>query len=67
MRAVGRFLVDFLVGDDWKVAASVVAALGLGAVLAAAAASGARWLAPVAGLVVAAAFVAGLAVDVRRR
>jgi hypothetical protein len=67
VRAVARFLVDFLVGDDWKVAASVVAALGLGAVLAAAAASGARWLAPVAGLVVAAAFVAGLAVDVRRR
>jgi hypothetical protein len=67
VRAVARFLVDFLVGDDWKVAASVVAALGLGAVLAAVAASGARWLAPVAGLVVAAAFVAGLAVDVRRR
>jgi hypothetical protein len=67
VRAVGRFLLDFFVGDDWKVAASVVAALALGAVLVAAAASGAHWLAPVAGLVVAGAFVTGLAVDLRRR
>lgn len=67
VRGVGRFLVDFLVGDDWKVAASVVAALGVGAALVAATGTDARWLAPVAGLVVAGAFVTGLAVDLRRR
>jgi hypothetical protein len=67
VRGTGRFLVDFLVGDDWKVAASVVAALAAGAVLVAAAASGSRWVAPVAGLAVAGAFVAGLALDLRRR
>ena len=28
---MGRFWYDFVVGDDWRIAAGVVAALGLGA------------------------------------
>jgi hypothetical protein len=33
LRAFGRFWYDFVVGDDWRIAAGVVAALGVGAVL----------------------------------
>jgi hypothetical protein len=29
----GRFWWDFIVGDDWRIAAGVVASLGVGAVL----------------------------------
>jgi hypothetical protein len=31
VRAFGRFWLDFLVGEDWRIAAGVVGALGLGA------------------------------------
>jgi hypothetical protein len=31
LRAFGRFWLDFLVGDDWRIAAGVVAVLGAGA------------------------------------
>jgi hypothetical protein len=33
VRAFGRFWWDFVVGDDWRVAAGLVAALGLSALL----------------------------------
>ena len=29
----GRFWWDFIIGDDWRIAAGVVLALGLGAIL----------------------------------
>jgi len=29
LRAFGRFWYDFVVGDDWRIAAGVVAALGI--------------------------------------
>ena len=32
-RAVGRFGYDFIIGDDWKIAAAVVTALLAGVVL----------------------------------
>jgi hypothetical protein len=31
VKAFGRFWFDFLVGEDWRIAAGVVVALGLGA------------------------------------
>jgi hypothetical protein len=31
VRAFGRFWFDFVVGEDWRIAAGVVGALGLGA------------------------------------
>jgi hypothetical protein len=31
VKAFARFWVDFLVGEDWRIAAGVVVALGLGA------------------------------------
>jgi hypothetical protein len=33
LRAFGRFWWDFVVGDDWRVAVGLVAALGLSALL----------------------------------
>ena len=33
LRAFGRFWWDFIVGDDWRVAAGLVVALGLTALL----------------------------------
>lgn len=33
VRGVGRFLFDFVVGDDWRIAVGVLAALAIGWVL----------------------------------
>ena len=33
VRAFGRFWFDFVVGDDWRIAAGVAAVLGVGALL----------------------------------
>lgn len=65
LRGFGRFWVDFVVGDDPKIALGVALALGLtGALVAWSAVSGAV-LTVVGGAVVVAAFTAGLVVDVR--
>ncbi len=47
VEALGRFLWDFVVGDDWRIAVAVVIALGVTAVVAGAGAS-AWWILPVA-------------------
>ena len=62
-----RFWWDFVVGDDWKIAAGVVSVLGAGALLAAGGIVGSEALAVLAGAGVMAAFTLGLLVDVRRR
>ena len=63
MRAFGRFWWDFLVGDDPKIAVSVVVVLAAGAVVVAA--SSGRWAAvAVAGALVA-AFATAVVLDVR--
>jgi hypothetical protein len=33
VRGFGRFWFDFLIGDDWRIAAGVASVLGVGAVL----------------------------------
>ena len=66
IKGIGRFWYDFIVGDDWKIAAAVVTALAIGAVLAAATATGAAWLPPLVGALVVVAFTVSLVVDVRR-
>ena len=45
--ALGHFLWDFVVGDDWRIAVAVVVALGITAIVAGAGA-GAWWILPVA-------------------
>jgi hypothetical protein len=47
IEALLRFLWDFVVGDDWRIAAGVVVALGLTAALAGGSVA-AWWLVPVA-------------------
>ena len=47
MRRFGAFWWDFLVGDDWRVAAGVVLAMGITAVLATTSAP-AWWVLPLA-------------------
>jgi hypothetical protein len=61
VRAFGRFWFDFIVGDDWRIAAGVVAVLAVGATLAAAGARGA------VGPAVAAGIVGVLALSLGRR
>jgi hypothetical protein len=46
LKAFGAFWYDFIVGDDWQVAALVVAALALTAVLVHVAGVNAWWLLP---------------------
>jgi hypothetical protein len=65
LRGFGRFWWDFIVGDDWKIAAVVVLSLAVGGLVTAAAATGADWLAPAIGGLIAVAFVVALVVDVR--
>jgi hypothetical protein len=54
--AVGRFVWDFVVGDDWRIAVGVVLALGLTAVIAGAG-TPAWWVMPTAVLLLLAASV----------
>jgi hypothetical protein len=63
----GRFWLDFVVGDDWKIAAAVAAALAVGAALRLADALPASLLAPAIGVVVIAGFVVSLLADVAGR
>ena len=56
LRSFGRFWWDFIVGDDWRIAAGIAAALGLTRLLTAEGAN-AWWLLPVAVAVLLAASV----------
>lgn len=47
VKAFGRFWYDFIIGDDWRAAAVVVAALALTALLVHLAGVNAWWLVPV--------------------
>jgi len=47
LKSFGAFWYDFVIGDDWRVAAVVVAGLALAAVLAHAARVNAWWALPV--------------------
>lgn len=65
LRGLGRFWYDFLVGDDWKIAASVVTVVVAGAALVAAGATG-PWVAPAVAVAVVTGFVVVMLVDAGR-
>jgi len=65
LRGIGRFVYDFVIGDDWKIAAGVVGALLVGALLLVADVPPEVTALVTAGLV-GAAFTAAMVVDVRR-
>jgi hypothetical protein len=67
VRAFGKFWYDFLIGDDWKVAAAVLVVLGIGAVLVLAGLGGSALLAPALAIGLGTAFVVALLIDVRYR
>lgn len=64
--AIGRFWYDFVIGDDWKVAAFVAAVLAAVAGLAAADVVDGRVLAVVGAVLLMAGFSAGVVWDARR-
>lgn len=66
LRRFGAFWWDFVVGDDWRVAATVVLALAVTALLAHAGVP-AWWVLPLAALAVFAASVLRVARPRRRR
>ncbi|MGC4112304.1 MAG: hypothetical protein QM747_18180 [Nocardioides sp.] len=65
LRAVATFWYDFLIGDDWKIAAAVVTVLAIGAAFVLAGDVDAHVLTALLALGVAAAFTAVLLIDVR--
>ncbi len=67
LRGFARFWYDFVIGDDWKIAAAVAAVLLAGAVLVAAAALPQGAIAALIGVALLGAFSVVMAIDVRRR
>ena len=65
VKAFGRFCYDFLIGDDWKIAAAVALALSAMGAMVAGHSFGDHTLAVMGGLLVAALFTVSLFVDVR--
>jgi hypothetical protein len=66
LRGFGRFWYDFIVGDDWKIAAFVAGVLAVAAVLVASGTFGQTAIALIVAVGIALAFAASLVVDVRR-
>ena len=62
LAGLGRFVWDFLVGDDWRIAAAIAAVLVLGALAAATGAVPGGVLAPVLGAALVAVTVVTLLV-----
>jgi len=69
VKAFGRFWYDFIIGDDWKIAAAVVAVLLAGAIAVITGVGGTALLAPLLAIGLGAAFTAALLIDTppRRR
>jgi uncharacterized membrane protein HdeD (DUF308 family) len=65
LRGFGRFWYDFIVGDDWKIAAVVVLVLLLGGVLVAQAVLSATALTLLLGALMLVAFAAAMVLDLR--
>ncbi|HEY2273093.1 MAG TPA: hypothetical protein VGH30_09975 [Jatrophihabitantaceae bacterium] len=65
VRAFGHFWYDFIIGDDWKIAAAVVVALALVATATASGLLGDTGLALAGGALIVVAFAISLAIDVR--
>ena len=67
LRGVGRFGYQFLLGDDWKVAAAVLVVLALAGLLVAAGVGQSVLVAPLVALALLATFVVAVIFDVRSR
>jgi hypothetical protein len=66
LKAVGDFIYDFVIGDDWKIACSVVASLFVVWILIVGTPLSDHVVAVIGAFVVLTAFVGALLIDVRR-
>jgi hypothetical protein len=66
LRAFGRFWYDFIIGDDWKIAAAVVIGMYICFGLMTFSGLSDAWVALLSCLVLMALFVVSVLVDVRR-
>ena len=67
LKAFGQFWYDFIIGDDWKIAAAVVIALAITVAVLLSGALGDTAVTLIGGALILAAFSISLAIDVRRR
>jgi hypothetical protein len=65
LKAFGKFWYDFIIGDDWKIAAAVVSAIIVVYALAAGKVLGDHALTVTGGVIVVVFFTISLAIDVR--
>jgi hypothetical protein len=67
VRGIGQFWYDFIIGDDWKIAAAVVSVLAVGALLTVAEIGvDGSLLVPLLAVGIAVAFTISLLVDVKQ-
>jgi hypothetical protein len=66
IKGFGAFWYDFLIGDDWKIAAAVISVLAAGAIIVLSVDYDAHLLTAILALGIAAAFTVTLLIDVRR-
>ena len=67
IRGFGQFWYDFLIGDDWKIAAAVVTTLAIGAVVLLTFSPRDQVFTPIMGACLMVAFVVALRIDTRRK
>ncbi|HVQ19008.1 MAG TPA: hypothetical protein VMT27_08230 [Actinomycetes bacterium] len=67
IRGFGQFWYDFLIGDDWKIAAAVVTTLTIGAVVLLAFSPRDLVFTPIMGAGLMVAFVLALRIDTRTK
>ena len=67
IRGFGRFWYDFLIGDDWKIAAAVVTTLAMGAGVLLAFSPPDLVFTPIMGAGLMVAFVVALRIDTRTK
>jgi hypothetical protein len=65
LKAFGQFWYDFIIGDDWKIAAAIVLALGVLLAVMKAGLFGDTELTLLGGALIVVAFAISLAIDVR--
>jgi hypothetical protein len=67
LKAFGQFWYDFIIGDDWKIAAAVVTTLAVLVLILLTGALSDTALTLLGGVLVIAAFSISLAIDVRKK
>ena len=67
IRGFGQFWYDFLIGDDWKIAAAVVTTLAAGAAVLLAFSPPDKVFTPIMGAGLMVAFVVALRIDTRAK